>query len=214
MKKRMKKIILTVVLCGVCQQGYGMKQHDDEANPRKKRRIECEQTDAETLVYDERLNRDLESAVYFGKKDRIKSLLENRANPNARSLGGSTPLMYAAGHGDEEIVEILLAANAEVNLQNKLGETPLIFAALRGHAETIQKLLDAGADITMQDCNGYTAFDLAKANGRADAVRLLENAWREFQIRLEQKKQELAVLKEAWPQCPLELIDSVVTDYL
>ena len=76
----------------------------------------------------------LVNAAKNGDFARVKSLLENGANPNSRDyLGlGATALIWAAYRGHTEIVKLLLKHNANPNIQNYFGKTALIWAAEDG----------------------------------------------------------------------------------
>jgi ankyrin repeat protein len=47
---------------------------------------------------------------------------------NIRNKDGTTPLMYAANSGYEEVVDILLKKGADVNIEGNNGMTALIYA--------------------------------------------------------------------------------------
>jgi len=119
-------------------------------------------------------------------------LLEHRANPNATTRDGRTPLMIAALRGDAAQVRTLLEWGADVNAKSSRG-TPLIYAAGsdRARPETIRLLLEYGADLNVvaQRCDrcihepradddgmAITALMLARQRGQTDIVRLLIDA--------------------------------------
>jgi ankyrin repeat protein len=58
----------------------------------------------------------------------VKILLKAGANPNSADTFGNTPLMTAAGSGNELAVNELIAAGADVNAKNNDGETALFVA--------------------------------------------------------------------------------------
>jgi ankyrin repeat protein len=72
-------------------------------------------------------------------------LLEVRANPNARSPNGTTPLMMAAQYGQHQSLAILLKRGADPKLKNDLGLDALAFAerGARPDALAILKRLQA-----------------------------------------------------------------------
>jgi ankyrin repeat protein len=59
-------------------------------------------------------------------------LLANKADVDAKSNGGRTPLHEAAFSGYKDVVELLLANKADVNAKNNDGQTPLHGAAIWG----------------------------------------------------------------------------------
>jgi ankyrin repeat protein/tetratricopeptide (TPR) repeat protein len=65
-------------------------------------------------------------AVLLDDKELVELLLQNKANPNARSHEGYTPLHLAIGYRKpKEIVELLLAFKADPNAIDRQGRTPL-----------------------------------------------------------------------------------------
>jgi ankyrin repeat protein len=112
------------------------------------------------------------TAVIENKKEIVKRLLENNADPDITSEFG-TPLCVAATKGYTDIFKILLEAGADPDyIQGTIN--PVINAAAAGHTEIIQLLIDEGADI---DAEGeqtlLTPLMLAAKNGHTDIVRLL-----------------------------------------
>src|SRR2546427_8756911 len=86
-------------------------------------------------------------------RSRPSRVVVNRANPNdiytavvgTVSQGGSTPLLFAARHGDVESAKVVLAAGANVNDLLPDGTSALTVAAHSNHAPLVQLLLDRGA---------------------------------------------------------------------
>ena len=77
------------------------------------------------------------------------------------SLGGSTPLIFAARGGNVPLVELLVSHSARINDQPADdGSTPLLVATVRGHVELAEWLLEHGADPNVADA-GYTPLHWA-----------------------------------------------------
>jgi ankyrin repeat protein len=74
----------------------------------------------------------LASAPSGSSLETVKLLLERGADPNAKGLGGATPLMYCAMFGRPEVVPPLLKMGADINAQNSAGMTPLMLACMMG----------------------------------------------------------------------------------
>ena len=64
-----------------------------------------------------------------------------KADVNARSFDGATPLSDAASRGFKDVVEVLLANKAEVNVKDTLEFTPLHLAVLSGKKDVVKLLL-------------------------------------------------------------------------
>lgn len=68
----------------------------------------------------------------------------NKAEVNARSNKGVTPLLLAAAKGQKDVVELLLANEAATNTKDDNGETPLHKAAAEGHEDVVELLRQHG----------------------------------------------------------------------
>lgn len=90
------------------------------------------------------LEDDLREAAKEGSTDKVKALLAQGADVNAKDKDGFTALIRAAGNGHTETVKALLAADANVNVKTK-GITALKIAKLYGHEEIVLMLKKAGA---------------------------------------------------------------------
>lgn len=67
-------------------------------------------------------------AVKKGNLQMAQTLLQYKANPNAKNAGGLTPLMIAAFSNEDMIVSLLLKAGANLALKDDHGKTALILA--------------------------------------------------------------------------------------
>ena len=83
---------------------------------------------------------EVNTAVSNRQNERLAQLLEQGADPDARSGLGYTPLMLAAADGNAEAVRILLEHGADPALKSNLGTTALDKA--RGYPAVI-KLIQA-----------------------------------------------------------------------
>jgi len=115
----------------------------------------------------------LHVAAESGHKGVAAVLLANKADANAKSEGGITPLHYAArteSVGHTEVARLLLANKAKVNARDDKGQTPLHFAAI-SHNEGVAALLAANdADCQIKDSNGKTPVDIAHSRYQSDSA--------------------------------------------
>jgi len=81
--------------------------------------------------------------VLGGSVADLAALLDGGLDPNARTAGGSSVLMFAAR--DPKKVELLLARGAAVDAPATSGVTPLMVAARYGNADSVRMLLAKGA---------------------------------------------------------------------
>jgi uncharacterized protein len=116
----------------------------------------------------------LADAAQQGDKDRVRALLQEKADINAPQGDGMTALHWAAFQDDVEMAKMLVAAGANLKAVTRLEAiTPLVMASKNGSAAMIGVLLDAGADPNAADGNGTTPLMMASASGSVDSVKLL-----------------------------------------
>jgi ankyrin repeat protein len=104
----------------------------------------------------------------------MELLLQNGADPAAKTAEGTTALMLAAGvaifnEGDDagtedetlRAVQLLVERGANVNDVDANGETALHGAAYRGHNSVVQFLADKGAALDVKNRIGWTPLTIA-----------------------------------------------------
>jgi len=117
--------------------------------------------------------RTLPEAAEQGDRTAAIALLEAGADVNARSLDGTTALIFAAYRGDAELVKRLLAAGADAEARNEFGASALSEAAQQGSTAVIAALLAKGVDPNARNAEGETALMLVARTGSIDAARVL-----------------------------------------
>ncbi len=95
--------------------------------------------------------------------DPFYSGIDTGADPNARDVGGRTPLHRAAAISQTpEIITALVNAGADLNARDGDGLTPLHLAALFSQTpEVVTALVNAGADPNARDGDGRTPLHRA-----------------------------------------------------
>jgi ankyrin repeat protein len=88
------------------------------------------------------------------------------------TMGGYTPLLFAAQDGDVESAKLLIAAGADIKEPAPDGSSPLVIAAHAGQSDVGAALLDAGADPNDARA-GYTALHIAATAGDLPLVKAL-----------------------------------------
>jgi len=92
------------------------------------------------------LGEDLLAAVRKGDAERVKAVLAQGADVNAKSPYGATGLFFAADRGNIEIIRILLDHGANVNVKDTFyGATALTWATQKERWDVIKLLLKAGS---------------------------------------------------------------------
>ena len=82
----------------------------------------------------------LHLASRFGALKNVQLLVENGANPNARSLEGLTPLHEASKEGRKLVVEYLISKKVEINPLDRDGYTPMDWSAAMGEGSTFPEV--------------------------------------------------------------------------
>ena len=126
--------------------------------------VNCTDDEGNTPVYNTALN---------GKKEVLKLLLGNGAEPDKADKKGRTPLHVAASKGEKKLAQILLDGGADPNKANHYGSTALHWAAKNGHKDMAQLLLDVGADPNGANKVGWTVLHAAVLSGQINLVQLL-----------------------------------------
>jgi ankyrin repeat protein len=119
-------------------------------------------------------NEKLLEASKKGDVEKVKKLLKEGADVNAKDKYDMTPLHSAARNGHIEVVKLLIEKGAYVNANDKNGWTPLHFAAFSGHIEVVMLLLEHGADPNIKNNEGKTAIDIAREKRHFDIAKLIE----------------------------------------
>jgi len=91
----------------------------------------------------------------------------------SRDSGGDTPLMRAAGLGEETMLAMLLAYAAAPEAHNDEGNTALWFACQHGAPGAIARLLHAGCAVDHANDADMTCLMQAAQSGRLDIMQLL-----------------------------------------
>ena len=113
------------------------------------------------------ISRRLQSELRYGELGRSYG-----TDAEETQIGGFTPLLFAARHGDVEAARLLLEAGAEVDDVAPDGATALVIATFSGHRELPLFLLERGANPNAAGA-GYTALHAAVLTGDEPVVAAL-----------------------------------------
>lgn len=146
----------------------------------------------------------LEAGADMEARSKVRPRLMYDVGPNAGvfdqgvivNLGGFTPLLFAARHGDAESARLLLAAGADVGNPAANGASPLVVATHSGHTAFAVLLLAEGAEPDAIGA-GYTALHAAVLRGDLTTVEALLARGADPNIRLE-KGTPLRRTSEDW----------------
>lgn len=96
--------------------------------------------------FPQRREKGLIRAAEDGRLDLVRNLLEAGANPNAKSDGDVTVLIWAAARGHLEVVKALLESGAEPNARTRRGRTAVDIATQEGHDNVVALLRENGKE--------------------------------------------------------------------
>lgn len=141
----------------------------------------------------------LHAAALSARTDMVEKLLSRKANVDARTVSGMTPLIAIAQDTftDEttriEIAKILLAHKADIDAVDNDGRTAMMHALRYGQLDLVDALFDLGADPDIKDHAGKTAMDYAAEHGH---IRYFHNNYeKEKKFRAERDRKEAAEKK-------------------
>jgi ankyrin repeat protein len=118
-------------------------------------------------------------AVYFGRPEAARVLLEAGANPNTPSANDFKvrPIHSASAHRDTDVsldlARLLLEWKADPNVSQAGGWTPLHQAAAHGRRELAELLLAHGAARGVKSDDDRTPAEMAQAKGHGDLEEVL-----------------------------------------
>ncbi len=124
-------------------------------------------------IIQETIQPSILSAAETGNLDKIKSLLAQAADVNAKDINGNTALAFAAANGHASAIDLVIKEGADVNAKNNDGMTALMHAAGNGQLEAIRVLIKEGADVNVKDKHDWTALMYAARNDHASVIELL-----------------------------------------
>ena len=113
------------------------------------------------------ISRRLQSELHYGELGRSYG-----TDAEETQVGGFTPLLFAARHGDVAVARRLLDAGADVNDTAPDGASALVVAAHSGHRDLVFALLERGANPNASAA-GYTALHAAVLTGDLAVVEAL-----------------------------------------
>ena len=117
---------------------------------------------------------DFWTACRVGNLERVRQLIQYGQDVNRGDSNGTTPLMWAADNGHDQVVGELIRAGAGVNGKSKYKQTALHSASCCGHSSVVKTLAEAGANLNVQDKDGMTPLMWAAYFGYANANVVVE----------------------------------------
>lgn len=126
----------------------------------------------------ERLSKELVSQMRDHTRERLRELLQGRADMNFKDSSGWTPLTMATCLGRKDCVEFLLkqavhGKKLRLDIKNRTGRTALHLAARKDQVDIIELLVKNSASPDVRDPDGWTPMHHACFNGNSASVELL-----------------------------------------
>lgn len=89
--------------------------------------------------------------------ERVRFLINEGADVNDWMIDEegtkvTTPLSWAAFHGNMALTELLIEKGANLNVTDAMGNSALHWAAINNEKEVVKLLLDKGADVNVRNC--------------------------------------------------------------
>ncbi|PQQ05625.1 hypothetical protein Pyn_23676 [Prunus yedoensis var. nudiflora] len=112
--------------------------------------------------------------LFTGDIKLLRYLISKGADVNSQSEAG-TPLIWAAGHGQQEAVKVLLEHHANPNSENDDSITPLLSSVAAGSLPCLELLIQAGAKVNIS-AGGATPLHIAADIGSPEILQLLLKA--------------------------------------
>ncbi|CUG04468.1 protein kinase, putative [Bodo saltans] len=103
----------------------------------------------------------------------INALLTCGRKVDLKNKDGSTPLVYAALCGAEEIIQALISSGANVDAAREDGSTPLHAAAQENRVAAVKALVKHGCKVDPKKKDGSTPLYLAAFHGHVEVIEAL-----------------------------------------
>jgi hypothetical protein len=128
---------------------------------------------------------DLHQATEAGDVERVRELLAQGMDVNARDRYYNTPLLYAISNEKLDMVRFLVDQGADIDAPDRNGWTPIDFAVAADSFRIFDLVVSLGAKIRTRDNNGRTVLHTIVRLGRGprwvnrlfDAVDDDPNIW-------------------------------------
>ena len=115
----------------------------------------------------------LQYSCRYGHDDRVRTLVKHKANVNARTDNGDTPITLAVRHKHDNVIHVLLSDSVDAKGQD--GYTALHYSCRDGYVDTVRTLVKHKANLNARTDNGDTPLTLAAINKHDNVVHALSD---------------------------------------
>jgi len=98
-------------------------------------------------------------AVFAGRLDLVKELIEAGADPNTTDLNGDAPLHIAAARNRPDMIATLISAGAQIDIADAYNRSPLSRACMAGAIFAVRALMNVEAETGSPDSFGRVPYD-------------------------------------------------------
>ena len=107
----------------------------------------------------------------YGNVDIVRTLVKQKANVNARTDSGDTPITLAAKHKHDNVVHALLSdSQCLVDAKGQDGYTALHYSCMYGHIDMVRTLVSHKANVNFKANSGDTPLHVAAWYGQLEVV--------------------------------------------
>jgi ankyrin repeat protein len=156
--------------------------------------------------------KDFADAMYHDEYVRFDSLLklaqEHGGISKISNERGTTVLMQAAAHGNEQYVQDILKYDRDINMTDNYGKTALIASVYAPSSNVLSLLIQQGAKVNHSDDNGETALMHALKNKKFDSARVLLSYKARPDALSNNEKSPLMLAVEV--SCPIEIVQDLI----
>ena len=145
----------------------------------------------------------------YGHVDIAKTLVNNKANVNAKTDSGDTPLTLAARHEHDNVVHALLSdSQCLVDAKGQNGYTALHYSCRYGHVDTVRTLVNHKANVNARTDSGDTPLTLAAINKHDNVVNSLSG-----EVLAKDKDAYTALLHSSCERGYVGIVKTLVTEH-
>ena len=110
----------------------------------------------------------------YGHVDIVRTLVKHKANVNAKTGSGDTPLTLAARHKHDNVIHALLSdSQCLVDAKGQDGYTALHYSCRYDHVDIVRTLVKHKANVNARTDSGDTPLTLAASEGHNNVVHVL-----------------------------------------
>lgn len=166
-----------------------------EEEIRRKSRQESDVTMVTLLQPSEMLKSEmlLHEASRKNNIDKVKQLIADKVNVNAKNHLDRTALQWAAANNNVEIMELLIKCGAEVEAADKYGMNAMLWTAHFGHVDAMKFLVTHGANTRCCNRQGQNILHCAAENNHVNILHFIHESLEGFDIDAVEKNERTAL---------------------